>query len=272
MGQAARPYPRGAGAGRVRPPARGRRVSKLRLVAVAAVAAVACFLATSVAITLAMRWVPPPWSALMAERQVAALARGERYVPAYTWVGWDRIAPHAPLAVVAAEDQHFAEHFGFDVEAIQKAIDERERGRRRRVRGASTISQQVAKNVFLWPGRSYARKGLEAYFTLLIETLWPKRRILEVYLNVAELGDGVFGVEAASRRFFGKPASRLTASEAALLAAVLPNPHRFRATRPSAYVAGRRDWILGQMAQLGGTQYLVEQGISPHPPGAVPRR
>ncbi len=269
MGQAGRLLPRGAGAGRARLPARGRRVSKFRLVVVATVATVACFLATTVAVTLSLRWIPLPWSALMAERQVAALVRGERYVPAYEWVGWDRMAPHAPLAVIAAEDQHFAEHFGFDVEAIQKAIDEHERGRRRRVRGASTISQQVAKNVFLWPGRSYVRKGLEVYFTLLIETLWPKRRILEVYLNVAELGDGVFGVEAAALRFFGKPAARLSPGEAATLAAVLPNPHRFRANRPSAYVAGRRDWILGQMAQLGGAQYLVEQGFAP---GAVPRK
>jgi len=248
---------------------RRRPASRLRLAIVAIVGSAACFLATSVAITLSLRWVPLSWSALMAERQLAALAQGKKYVPAYSWVGWDRIAPHAPLAVIAAEDQRFADHFGFDIEAIQKAIGEQERGRRRRVRGASTISQQVAKNVFLWPGRSYVRKGLEAYFTLLIETLWPKRRILEVYLNVAEMGDGVFGVEAAARRFFGKPASRLTAGEAALLAAVLPNPHRFRANRPSAYVAGRRNWILGQMAQLGGAQYLVDRGFHP---GAVPKR
>jgi monofunctional biosynthetic peptidoglycan transglycosylase len=238
-----------------------RNPSKLRLATVAVVGTAACFLATSVAVTLSLRWLPLPGSALMAERQVAALVQGRKYVPAYRWVGWDRIAPSAPLAVIAAEDQHFAEHRGFDVEAIQKAIDEHERGRRRRVRGASTISQQVAKNVFLWPGRSYVRKGLEVYFTLLIETLWPKRRILEVYLNVAEMGDGVFGVEAAGRRFFGKPASRLSAGEAAVLAAVLPNPHRFRANRPSAYVVDRRDWILRQMAQLGGEQYLRGAGL-----------
>ena len=241
-------------------PARGRRVPRLRLAIVVVVGSLACSLATSVAVTLSLRWVPLPWSALMAERQLAALVQGKRYVPGYRWVGWDRIAKSAPLAVIAAEDQRFAEHHGFDVAAIQKAIDEHERGRRR-VRGASTISQQVAKNVFLWPGRSYVRKGLEVYFTLLVETLWPKRRILEVYLNVAEMGDEVFGVEAASRRFFGKPASRLGAGEAALLAAVLPNPHRFRANRPSAFVAQRRDWILRQMDQLGGPEYLRRAGL-----------
>ena len=152
--------------------------------------------------------------------------------------------------MIAAEDQNFPTHRGFDVESIQKAIDAAERGRR--LRGASTISQQVAKNLFLWSGRSFVRKGLEAYFTVLIELTWPKRRILEVYLNVAELGDGVFGVEAASQRFFKKPAAKLGPSEAALLAAVLPNPIRFRANRPSAYVEERRAWILQQMDQLGG--------------------
>jgi monofunctional glycosyltransferase len=133
-------------------------------------------------------------------------------------------------------------------------MQDAERGRR--LRGASTISQQVAKNVFLWPGRSFVRKGLEAYFTVLVEALWPKRRILEVYLNVAEFGDGLFGVEAASQRYFGKSAARLSPDEAALLAAVLPNPHRMRAGRPTPYVQERRDWILRQMDQLGGTAYI----------------
>ncbi len=159
-----------------------------------------------------------------------------------------------PLAVIASEDQRFADHHGFDLDSIQDAVEDHERGRR--LRGASTISQQVAKNVFLWPGRSFVRKGLEAYFTVLIEALWPKRRILEVYLNVAEFGDGLFGVEAASQRYFKKPASRLSLEEAAVLAAVLPNPHRLRAGRPSAYVEERRDWILRQMDQLGGVAYM----------------
>jgi monofunctional biosynthetic peptidoglycan transglycosylase len=204
---------------------------------------------------LALRWIPPLTSGVMLERRVTALVNGKDYTLDYRWTPWSRIARHAGVAVIASEDQNFLTHRGFDVESIQKAIDAHEKGAR--LRGASTISQQVAKNVFLWSGRSFVRKGLEAYFTVLIETLWPKRRILEVYLNIAEMGDGVFGVEAASRRYFNKPASKLTASDAALLAAVLPNPIRLRAGRPSAYVEERRGWILQQMGQLGGTS-LVE--------------
>jgi monofunctional biosynthetic peptidoglycan transglycosylase len=138
--------------------------------------------------------------------------------------------------------------------AIRDAVQASERGRR--LRGASTISQQVAKNLFLWSGRSLVRKGLEAYFTVLIETMWPKERILEVYLNIIELGPGVYGVEAASQRFYHEPAARLSAEEAALLAAVLPNPRRLHVDRPSAYVLSRRDQILEQMRDLGGTAYL----------------
>jgi monofunctional glycosyltransferase len=214
----------------------------------------AVLLAASMAATLLLRWVPPVTSSIMLQRQVEAWRAGDRYAQEYRWVGWQRIAPHAGLAVVAAEDQKFAAHRGFDVESISDALAAHERGRR--LRGASTISQQVAKNLFLWTGRSFVRKGLEAYFTVLIELLWTKRRILEVYLNVAEFGEGVFGVEAASQRFFGKPAARLTADEAALLAAVLPNPHRLRADRPSPYVLERRAWILRQMQQLGGRSYV----------------
>lgn len=210
----------------------------------------------SVLAVLALRWIPPITSGVMMERRVTALAHGKWMSIDYHWVPWGRISKHAGLAVIAAEDQNFPTHHGFDMESIQKAIDAHERGRR--LRGASTISQQVAKNLFLWSGRSFVRKGLEAYFTVLIELAWPKRRILEVYLNIVELGDGVFGVEAASQRFFRKPAARLGPSEAALLAAVLPNPLRFRVSRPSAYVEERRGWILEQMGSLGGTA-LVEQ-------------
>ena len=208
----------------------------------------------SVLCTLLLRFVPPLTSGVMIERRIEALYQGRPYRTGYQWVRWDRVAPWAPLAVVAAEDQRFAEHRGFDLESIQNALDEHERGRR--LRGASTISQQVAKNLFLWSGRSYVRKGLETYFTALIEVLWSKRRILEVYLNIVELGDGVFGVEAASQRFFRKPASRLRPEDAALLAAVLPNPHRLRVDRPSAFVEERRAWILMQMDQLGGLAYV----------------
>src|SRR5262245_7649604 len=165
----------------------------------------------------------------------------------YDWVPWRRIAPPAPLAVVAAEDQRFPTHYGFDVGAIRKAMNER----RAQMRGASTITQQTARNLFLWSGRSWPRKVLEAYATLLIEVCWPKRRILEVYLNVAEFGDGVYGIEAASRRFFGHGAAQLSRHEAALLAAVLPDPKDWRAARPSAFVEARARSIESQMAHLG---------------------
>jgi monofunctional glycosyltransferase len=207
--------------------------------------------AASIVCVVVLRWIPPLTSGVMVERRVEALLAWKAYSVDYRWVPWNRISKHAGLAVIAAEDQNFPTHHGFDLESIQKAVDAAEKGGR--LRGASTISQQVAKNVFLWSGRSFVRKGLEAYFTVLIELAWPKRRILEVYLNVAELGDGVFGVEAASQRYFGKPAAKLGPSEAALLAAVLPNPFRFRVNRPSGYVEERRAWILQQMDQLGGT-------------------
>ena len=166
----------------------------------------------------------------------------------------ESISPNAALAVIAAEDQRFPNHHGFDFAAIQDALDDQDEGKP--LRGASTISQQVAKNLFLWSGRSLIRKGLEVWFTLLLELLWPKERILEVYLNIAEFGDSTFGVEAASQRFFNKSASRLIAIEAARLAAVLPNPLRYRADKPSAYVLKRQRWIERQMRQLGGVTYL----------------
>jgi monofunctional biosynthetic peptidoglycan transglycosylase len=212
------------------------------------------FLATSILAVLMFRWVPPFTTAVMMEHRVNSWFHLQASGVDYKWVSWDRISKLAAIAAIAAEDQNFPNHRGFDFKSIEKAIDAHNRGRR--LRGASTISQQVAKNVFLWSGRSYIRKGLEAYFTVLIELLWPKRRILEVYLNVAELGDGIYGVEAASRRYFRKPAAKLTSSEAALLAAVLPNPIRFKVDKPSGYVRARRDWILQQMDQLGGRSYL----------------
>ncbi len=221
-----------------------------------AVKLLAALVVVSVVAVTALRWIRPLTTAVMVERRLGALLHGRAYTLRYNWIGWNRMSPHAAVAFVAAEDQRFPEHHGFDVESIQKAIDAHERGRR--LRGASTITPQVAKNVFLWSGRSFVRKGLEAYFTALIELTWSKRRILEMYLNVAELGDGVFGVEAASRRYFHKPASRLTPDEAALLAAVLPNPLRFHVDRPSAYVEERRGWILEQMGQLGGAAFVKQ--------------
>jgi len=174
----------------------------------------------------------------------------------YRWVDDASISPQLKVAVIASEDQNFPAHYGFDLKSINDALVDRERGRR--VRGASTITQQVAKNLFLWPQQSWLRKGLEAYFTVLIETLWPKQRILEVYLNVAEFGRGVFGVGAAADVYFRKSAARLNAYDAALLAAVLPSPKRMRVNAPSNYVRERQQWILGQMRGLGGTALLKE--------------
>jgi monofunctional glycosyltransferase len=164
------------------------------------------------------------------------------------WVSADKISESAKRAVIASEDQEFGEHFGFDVEEIEKAMKYNETHKRKK--GASTISQQVAKNVFLWQSRTWFRKGVEVYCTLLIELFWSKDRILEVYLNVAEMGDGVFGIEAAAKTFFGKPASKLTNEEAALIAACLPNPIKFKVNAPSDYVRKRQRWILWQMRNI----------------------
>jgi len=203
----------------------------------------------------ALRWLDPPTSAFIVRDRIAAWSEGEKgYIYRHRWLDFRAISPQIKVAVIASEDQTFPDHNGFDLKQINNALEEREQGRR--VRGASTISQQVAKNLFLWPGQSWVRKGLEAYFTVLIELLWPKQRILEVYLNVAEFGKGVFGVGAASEVFFRKPAANLNTYDAALLAAVLPNPKRLRVNAPSAYVRARQDWIVGQMRGLGGTSLL----------------
>ncbi len=202
---------------------------------------------------LLFSFLPVPFSAVMAERQIGAWLRGDfSYIAHSDWVGHDDISPWMGLAVIASEDQKFPTHWGFDVAAIESVLDNNDS----RMRGASTLSQQTAKNLFLWDGRSWVRKGLEAGLTVGIETVWTKRRILTVYLNIAEFGPGIFGVEAASQRYFHKPASRLTAADAALLAAVLPNPIRYRAAAPSGYVRARQQWILRQMRQLGGEGFL----------------
>lgn len=205
--------------------------------------------------------VPVPFSAVMAERQIGAWLTGDfGYLAHSDWVDMDDISPFMGLAVIAAEDQTFPRHWGFDVAAIEKALSHNQR-HETRIRGASTLSQQTAKNVFLWDGRSWLRKGLEAGLTVGIETVWSKKRILTVYLNVAEFGTGVFGVEAAAQRYFHKPASKLTMSEAALLAAVLPNPIRFKADAPSGYVRSRQAWILRQMRQLGGESFMAQNAL-----------
>ena len=205
--------------------------------------------------------LPVPVSAVMLERQVSAWLSGDFHYLAHSdWVAMDKISPWMGLAVIAAEDQKFPEHWGFDVSAIEKALAHNER-HETRIRGASTLSQQTAKNLFLWDGRSWLRKGLEAGLTVGIETVWSKKRILTVYLNIAEFGDGIFGVEAAAQRYFHKPASQLTPGEAALLAAVLPNPIRYRADAPSGYVRSRQAWILRQMRQLGGEGFMREHKL-----------
>jgi monofunctional biosynthetic peptidoglycan transglycosylase len=217
---------------------------------------VAWFVVTVVPV-LVLRWIPPFGSAFMLEARIGALRAGEKnYRTDYQWVSLERISPHAAMAVIASEDQTFPFNYGFDLQSIRGAVRAAQRGRR--LRGASTISQQVARNLFLWPGRSFVRKGIEAYFTVLLQALWPKERILEVYLNVAQFGHGIYGVEAAARRFYHEPAARLTASQAALLAAVLPNPVHWHVERPSRFVAWKQQWILTQMRNLGGAAYLGE--------------
>lgn len=225
--------------------------------------------AFSVVQVLALRFVDPPFSAFMAARQVDALvARDWGFRIAYDWRDFERISPNLPLALIASEDQNFARHHGFDLAAIEKAQAHNrrmvERAERRgtpvrRLRGASTISQQVAKNLFLWQGNGatrWLRKGLEVWYTGLIEALWPKRRILEVYANIAEFGDGIYGAQAAARSFFRKDAARLSASEAARLAAVLPNPKRYSAARPGPYVQRRTRQVERQMRAIGGPAHL----------------
>jgi len=217
----------------------------------------------SVSSVVLLRWINPPFTAFMAQAQLSAwMRRDATYTFRHRWVGLNEISPNLALAVVASEDQKFPEHWGFDVEAIERAYELNQHSHR--TRGASTISQQVAKNLFLWSGRSYFRKGLEAYFTLLIEACWPKRRILEVYLNIAEFGYGTYGAESAAQKFFHRPAARMTRSDAALLAAVLPSPDRYSAAAPSAYVLRRREQILAQMQALGGPEMLEEIDAYPN--------
>jgi monofunctional biosynthetic peptidoglycan transglycosylase len=212
------------------------------------------FVIITVTWVILYRFVNPPITPLMVIRYFESDS-GDRSINK-EWKDYEDISENMALAVIAAEDQKFFQHNGFDVEAIQKAIDKNEEGGR--IKGASTISQQVAKNAFLWPERSWLRKGLEAYFTFLIETFWSKERILEVYLNVVEMGDGIYGTEAASQKYFGKPAKNLTRNEAALIAAVLPDPKRMSPTRASTYVYERQRWIVRQMRNLGSVELIRE--------------
>ncbi len=201
----------------------------------------------SAGLVLSLRWFDPPTSAVILAWEFES---GEQAL--YEWQPITRIAPHLQIAVIASEDQKFPHHFGFDFESIRKALEDN----RERPRGASTITQQVAKNLFLWHGRSYLRKAIEAWMALLMECLLPKQRILELYLNIAEFGEGVYGAQAAARQFYARPAARLSPWQSALLAAVLPNPKRMSAARPSDYVRSRAATINQMVRQLGGVSYI----------------
>ena len=195
------------------------------------------------------RFLPIPTSSFMLQQRISNIFSDNNASIQYEWIADYKISNSAKLAVIAAEDQKFFDHFGFDVESIVKAIDQNKK--RQRVRGASTITQQTAKNLFLWPGKSFVRKGLEAYFTVLLEVFWSKERILEVYLNIAEFGENVYGVQAASQKYFRKDANKLSYHNSASLASVLPNPKRYRVNSPTQYLAKRIQWIERQMYQLG---------------------
>lgn len=208
--------------------------------------------------TLLLRVVPVPFSAYMLQQKMSAWLQGDiSYQQDYQWVNLDDIAWQMQLAVIAAEDQKFFDHYGFDWQAIKSAVKNNQNSLR--LRGGSTLSQQTAKNLYLWHGQNWFRKGLEVPTTLLLESLWSKQRILEVYLNIAEFGEGIFGVEAASQHYFNKSAKQLNQQESALLAAVLPNPIIYQVNRPSSYVLRRQTWIMQQMNQLGGKAFLTQK-------------
>lgn len=240
--------------------------TQLRLARRVALQVLASLFLVSVAWVLVLRWVAPPATWLMLERRShrpeanygGLLPEAASRQIHYRFVSLREMSPQLPLAVVSSEDQRFLMHHGFDTEAIIKAAQHNFGEKKGGIRGGSTISQQVAKNVFLWQGRSYVRKAAEAYFTVLIELLWGKERIMEVYLNIAEMGDCVFGVEAASRQHFGKSAKDLTPAQAALLAAVLPNPLKFQAGRPGPQARTKQQRVLRNMRRLGGTKFIKE--------------
>lgn len=208
------------------------------------------FIGLSIASVILFRFVPIPFTPLMIIRCAEQLFSGKELSLKKDWVSLDKMSAALPLAVIAAEDQNFEEHFGFDMEAIANARKYNEKHPGKRLKGASTISQQTAKNVFLWPSRSWIRKGFEVYFTFLIEVFWSKERIIEVYLNVIEMGDGIYGAEAASQTFFKKPASKLSVRESSLIAAVLPNPRKWSPARPSSYIQRKSVRIVKNIGRM----------------------
>ena len=216
------------------------------------VAIVLTVLVTAVLLVVSLRWIDPPFSAFILRHNLQAALGSEANPALYSWTGWSSLSKEYAAAVVAAEDQRFPDHYGIDFIELRSAIS----GDDAAPRGASTITQQTAKNLFLWRGRSYTRKILEAAFAILMEALLSKQRILEIYLNIAQTGPDMYGITAASQRYFGKPQAQLNRHEAASIAAILPNPSHYSATHPSAYVQERQRWILGQVRQLGGTSYL----------------
>jgi len=204
------------------------------------------FVGMSVFTVIVFKFIPVPVTSLMLIRNVEQLANGEKLKLKHDWVPMKKISPHLQLAAVCSEDQNFFTHHGIDFGAMKKAMKEAQQ-KSGKLRGASTISQQTAKNVFLWPGRSWVRKGLEVWFTGLIELIWGKKRILEVYLNSIEMGNGIYGAEAAARSYFGTSASNLSKYQAASVIAILPSPRKWSASKPGPYVQSRTQWIIGQM-------------------------
>jgi monofunctional biosynthetic peptidoglycan transglycosylase len=217
--------------------------------------AVYVFFITSILSVILFRFVPIPFTSLMIIRVVEQWSDGKTAKLVKDWESLDKLSNNLPLAVMASEDQKFITHWGFDTEAIAKAYQDNQRKRKKTIHGASTISQQVAKNVFLWPGRSYLRKAFEVYFTALIELLWSKERIMEVYLNVAEMGDGYYGAEAAAKKYFQCSAAKLNKDQAAWLACILPNPRKYSPLRPTAYLQQRHAWIVRNMNNLGKVEW-----------------
>ena len=202
---------------------------------------------------LSLKWIDPLTSSVILQREFNLFSSDKKPI-SYIWYDYEDISKEIVIAVVASEDQNFPTHFGFDFEQIGKAF--KEKNKRGSLRGASTITQQVAKNLFLWEGKSFIRKAFEAYYTILIEVFWSKRRIVEIYINIAEMGDNIFGVGMASKIYFKKFPAKLTKQESALIAAVLPNPKKFSVKNPSVYVRERQEWILEQIRLLGGVSYI----------------
>lgn len=217
------------------------------------------FFIISIGLVIIFKWVPVPFTYTMISRSVGMLFKGEKVVWQHDWVSINKISPYVPQAVIASEDNLFTTHLGFNLTAIKKAIEINKKGKK--LRGGSTITQQTAKNVFLWQGRNYIRKGLEAYFTVLIEIFWSKKRIIEVYLNSIEMGNGVYGIEAASQYWYNKSASKLNPTEAAGIAAILPNPRKFKANNSSSYINRRKSVIIDLMQKIGPVDFQATKKL-----------